>query len=59
MLQQKVEEGFRVLTLMTEVDKEVLDFIKQYQVIASHLYWAKKAWDKTLRCRSPESKGEY
>ena len=42
MLPQKVEEGFRVLTLMTEVDKEVLDFIKQYRVLASHMYWARR-----------------
>jgi len=61
-LQQKVEEGFRVLTLMTEVDKEVLDFIKQYQVIASHLYWAKrlgiKPSDAVLR-RAKESIKSY
>lgn len=42
MLQKKVEEGFRILTLEKEVDKEVIDFIKRYQALASHLYWAKR-----------------
>ncbi len=39
---QKVEEGFRVLTLETEVNEEVLEFIKRYQILASHLYWVKR-----------------
>jgi len=42
LLQQRVEEGFRVSTLTMEADKEVLGFIKQYQTLASHLYWAKR-----------------
>ena len=42
MSRGKVEEGFRVLTLEKEVDGEVLNFIRRYQVLASHLYWARR-----------------
>ncbi|WP_054844600.1 hypothetical protein [Vulcanisaeta souniana] len=43
MSQRKVEEGgFRILTLEANVDREVIEFIRQYQVLASHLYWAKR-----------------
>ena len=42
MSQKKVEEGFRVLTLEKEVDRDVIEFVRRYQVLASHLYWAKR-----------------
>lgn len=35
-------EGFRVLTLVADVDGDVLEYIRRYQVLASHLFWAKK-----------------
>ncbi|GAB6946059.1 hypothetical protein JCM16161A_01890 [Vulcanisaeta sp. JCM 16161] len=41
-MRQKVEEGFRVLTLEAEVDADVIEFIKKYQALASHLYWSKR-----------------
>lgn len=41
-MQKKVEEGFRVLTLEKEVDEEVIEFIRRYQALATHLYWAKR-----------------
>ena len=42
MLQEKVEEGFRILTLEKDVDKDVLEFIRNYQILASHLYWSRR-----------------
>jgi Putative transposase DNA-binding domain. len=41
-LQEKVEEGFRILTLEKDVDKDVLEFIRNYQILASHLYWSRR-----------------
>jgi len=42
LLQEKVEEGFRILTLEKDVDKDVLEFIRNYQILASHLYWSRR-----------------
>ncbi|GAB6945251.1 zinc ribbon domain-containing protein [Vulcanisaeta sp. JCM 14467] len=42
MSQRRIEEGFRVLTLTADVDEDVLDFIRRYQVLASHIYWARR-----------------
>ncbi|WP_291998769.1 hypothetical protein [Caldivirga sp.] len=42
MYSRKVEEGFRVLTLEVKADYDVLEFIRRYQVLASHLYWARR-----------------
>jgi putative transposase len=41
-LQEKVEEGFRILTLEKNVDKDVLEFIRNYQILASYLYWSRR-----------------
>ncbi|WP_256359258.1 hypothetical protein [Vulcanisaeta sp. JCM 14467] len=43
MSQRRIEEGFRVLTLTADVDEDVLDFIRRYQVLASHIYWARSS----------------
>ena len=42
MLPQKVEEGFRVLTLTASVDEDVLNFIRRYQALASAIYWFRR-----------------
>jgi len=42
LLQEKVEEGFRVLNLEKDVDKDVLEFVRKYQILASHLYWSRR-----------------
>ncbi len=42
MLPQKIEEGFRILTLRAKVDEDVIEFIRRYQVLASHMYWARR-----------------
>ena len=42
MLQEKVEEGFRILNLEKDVDKDVLEFVRKYQILASHLYWSRR-----------------
>ena len=41
-MQEKVEEGFRVLNLEKDVDKDVLEFVRKYQILASHLYWSRR-----------------
>ena len=42
MSPQKIEEGFRVLTLTANVDDDILNYIRRYQVLASHIYWARR-----------------
>jgi len=39
---QRIEEGFRVLTLRYPISEDVKEFIEEYRVIASHLYWCKR-----------------
>jgi hypothetical protein len=39
---QKIEEGFRVLTLQHPISEDVKEFIEEYRVLASHLYWCKR-----------------
>ena len=39
---QRIEEGFRVLTLQYPISEDVKEFIEEYRVLASHLYWCKR-----------------
>jgi putative transposase len=39
---QKIEEGFRVLTLRYPISEDVKKFIEEYRILASHLYWCKR-----------------
>lgn len=39
---QRIEEGFRVLTLQYPLSEDVKEFIEEYKVLASHLYWCKR-----------------
>jgi putative transposase len=39
---QRTEEGFRVLTLQYPLSDDIKEFIEEYRVLASHLYWCKR-----------------
>jgi len=39
---QKIEEGFRVLTLRYPISEDVKKFIEEYRILASHFYWCKR-----------------
>jgi hypothetical protein len=39
---QRIEEGFRVLTLQYPISEDVKEFIEEYRIQASHLYWCKR-----------------
>jgi putative transposase len=39
---QRIEEGFRVLTLQYPISEDVKEFIEEYRILASHLYWCKR-----------------
>jgi hypothetical protein len=39
---QRVEEGFRILTLQYPITEDIKEFIEGYRVLASHLYWYKR-----------------
>ena len=39
---RRVEEGYRVLTLYYPITEDVEEFIEEYEVLASHLYWCKR-----------------
>jgi len=39
---QRIEEGFRVLTLQYPISEDVKKFIEEYRIPASHLYWCKR-----------------
>jgi hypothetical protein len=41
---QRIEEGFRVLTLRYPISEDVKEFIEEYRVLASHLYWCKRLY---------------
>jgi hypothetical protein len=39
---RRIEEGYRVLTLNYPITGDVREFIEEYRVLASHLYWCKR-----------------
>ena len=39
---RRVEEGYRVLTLQYPITEDIEEFIKEYRVLASHLYWCRR-----------------
>jgi ribosomal protein S27AE len=39
---QKIEEGFRVLTLQYPISEDIKRFIEEYRVLASYIYWCKR-----------------
>jgi len=39
---QRIEEGFRVLTLQYPITEDIKEFIEEYRALASHLYWCKR-----------------
>lgn len=38
----RIEEGFRVLTLRYPITEDVREFIEEYRVLATHLYWCRR-----------------
>jgi len=46
---QRIEEGFRVLTLGYPITEDVRKFIERYKVLASHLYWCRRLGLKPAR----------
>jgi hypothetical protein len=39
---QRIEEGFRVLTLRYPITEDIKEFIEEYRALASHFYWCKR-----------------
>ena len=39
---QRIEEGFRVLTLQYQITEDIKEFIEEYRALVSHLYWCEK-----------------
>jgi len=39
---QRIEEGFKVLTLQYPITEDIKEFIEEYRALASHLYWCKR-----------------
>jgi DNA-directed RNA polymerase subunit RPC12/RpoP len=39
---RRVEEGYRVLTLQYPITEDIKEFIEEYRVLASHLYWCRR-----------------
>ena len=39
---QRIEEGFRVLTLCYPITGDVKEFIERYRVLVTHLYWCRR-----------------
>jgi len=39
---QRIEEGFRVLTLQYPITEDIKEFIEEYRALASHFYWCKR-----------------
>jgi putative transposase len=39
---QRIEEGFRVLTLQYPLSDDIKEFIEEYRALASHFYWCKR-----------------
>jgi len=39
---ERIEEGFRVLTLRYPITEDVKEFIERYRALATHLYWCRR-----------------
>jgi hypothetical protein len=45
---QRIEEGFRVLTLQYPITEDIKEFIEEYRALASHFYWCKRVSPRRL-----------